>query len=226
MTGMNEIEQFHFTEEHIELIRKYGKPIEMQKNQILIKEGQVPDCCYYIESGQVISYEYNNAGTERIFATNEPGSVILVPSMVITHAVTLNFKSSKPSRLIAVPKEAMYQAIADHPELGADFIYSLSARLISTIESFRERGNYSVPYRVCSKLLHYAEHSGIDYDGKILIQEKVSQQNIANSIQANRVTVARAIRELKDLGLVEYINGYYCIRSVEQLKKHMTYIEN
>jgi CRP/FNR family transcriptional regulator len=47
---------------------------------------------------------------------------------------------------------------------------------------------------------------------------------MANQIQANRVTIARNIRELKDLGLIEYINGYYCIRDVARLKRHMDYV--
>jgi CRP/FNR family transcriptional regulator len=70
-----------------------------------------------------------------------------------------------------------------------------------------------------------ADCYGVNYDGKVLIQEKVSQQTIANNLHANRVTIARAIRDLKSLGLVEYINGYYCIRSIDKLKKHMDYLE-
>lgn len=217
-------EQFYFPENHLDKIKMSGQTLSLPKNHILLKAGEVPDCCYYIERGQVVSYEYNSLGTERVFSTNEPGSLILVPSMIITHAVTLNFRTSKPTKLIKIHNQMLYQLIVEEPELAADFIYLLSGKLISTIEQYRESGNYSVTWRVCNLFLILAEQSGVEYDGKLLIQQKISQQSMASRIQANRVTVARAIRELKDLGLVEYINGYYCIRNVDKLKRHMDYI--
>ena len=75
-------------------------------------------------------------------------------------------------------------------------------------------------------LLKFAKQSGTDYDGKILIREKISQQSMANMLRVSRITVARTIKELKDLGLLENINGYYCLRSTEQLKRHMKIIES
>ena len=217
-------EQFYFPKSHLEKIKMFGEEISVPKNHIILRAGVVPDCCYYIERGQVIAYEYNALGTERVFSTNEPGSLILVPSMIITHAVTLNFRTSKPALLVRIDNQMLYHLIADEPDIAADIIYLLSAKLISTIEQYRESGNYSVKWRVCNLFLELAAQSGMEYDGKLLIQQKVSQQSMANRIQANRVTVARAIRELKDLGLVEYINGYYCIRNVAKLRRHMDYI--
>lgn len=217
-------EQFYFPENHLEKIKKFGVEVILPKDHILLKEGEVPDCCYYIERGQVVSYEYNAMGSERVFSINDPGSLVLVPSMIITHPVILNFKTSKPTKLIKINNQMLYGLIASEPEIAADMIYLLSGKLISTIEQYRESGNYSVKWRVCNLFLTLAESSGVEYDGKLLIQQKVSQQSMANRIQANRVTVAKAIRELKDLGLVEYINGYYCIRDVARLKRHMDYI--
>lgn len=222
--SVSQIEQFYFPESHLEKMKRFGVEVSLPKNHIILKAGDVPDCCYYIERGQVVSYEYNALGTERVFSTNDPGSLILVPSMVITHAVTLNFRTSKPTQLIKINNQTLYGLIVDEPDIAADFIYLLSGKLISTIEQYRESGNYSVKWRLCSLFLTLAEQSGVEYDGKLLIQQKISQQSMANRIQANRVTVARVIRELKDLGLVEYINGYYCIRDIAKLKRHMDYI--
>lgn len=223
---VEDLEQFYFSESHIERFKQMGTYMEVPKNFILCEAGEAPDSCYYIVKGQVVSYEYTASGGEHVFSSNGEGAMILVPSMVITHELTLNFKTSKPSHLIRIRREVLFQIIAEDPDIAADFIYSLSARLIGTIEQFRERGNYSVTWRVCNLLVSMAERNGVDYDGKILIQEKMSQQNMANRLQANRVTVARSMKELKDYGLVEYINGYYCIRSIEKLKRHMEYMEN
>lgn len=218
------MEENFFPREHLDKMIELGEEVFLPKNQILLEAGAVPDCCYYIEQGRVASYEYNALGSERVFSINGPGSMILVPSMVITHAVTLSFRTLEPSRLLKIDRRTLGGLIANEPDIAADLICLLSSKLISTIEQYRESGNYSVKWRVCGLLLTLAKQSGVDYDGKLLIQQKISQQSMANRIQANRVTVARVIRELKDLGLVEYINGYYCIRDIERLKRHMDYI--
>ena len=219
--GYDNFDQIYFPEAHIERFRELGEILELPKNYILNEAGEVPDCCYYIEQGQVVSYEYTLSGGEHVFSSNNAGVMILVPSMVITHELTLNFKTSRPSRLIRIRRKVLYDILAEEPEIAADFIYLLSARLISTIEQFRERGSHNVTWRVCNLLLSMAELRGVEYDGKVLIQEKISQQDMANRLQANRVTVARVIRDLKDYGLVEVINGFYCIRDIDQLKRHM-----
>lgn len=206
-------------------IQEMGTPVSLSKNQILCKAGDVPDSCYYVCRGQIVAYEYTPTGSEHVFSINRPGELILAPSMVVTHPLLLNFKASMPTWLIRIRRETMFQAMLEDPEFSVTLIYLLSLRLITTIEQSRQRDNYSVPWRVCKLLLSMAEDSGVNYDGKVLIQEKISQQAMANNLHANRVTIARAIRELKDYGLVEYINGYYCIRSLDKLKKHMDYLE-
>ena len=221
MGGYDSLEQFRFPEAHIERFRELGEVLSVPKNYILYEAGDVPDCCYYIEQGQVVSYEYTLSGGEHIFSCNNAGAMILIPGMVITHELTLSFKTSRPSRLIMIRRGVLYGILAEEPDIAADFIYYLSARLISTIEQFRVRGNYNVAWHVSNLLLSMAEQSGIDYDGKVLIQDKMSQQDMANHLQANRVTVARALKELKDYGLIEVINGFYCIRDIDKLKRHM-----
>lgn len=220
-----ELGQLTLPQHYAEEIQKLGTTVKLEKNQMLYKAGDIPDSCYYICQGQIVAYEYTSAGSEHIFSVNRPGELILAPSVVVTHPLLLNFKASMPTWLTRIRRETMFQATIEDPEFSAMLIYSLSLRLITTIEQSRERDNYSVPWRVCNLLLSMAKCYGVDYDGKVLIQEKVSQQAMANNLHANRVTIARAIRDLKDYGLVEYINGYYCIRSLDKLKKHMDYLE-
>lgn len=219
------IGQIVVPQSYIDKFQKLGTPLNLEKNQFLCKMGDVTDNCYYLCQGQIVAFEYTSSGGERIFSINQPGELILVPSMVVTHPLLLNFKASMPSRLIRIRRDTMFQAMIEDPEFSAQLVYSLSMRLLTTIEQSRQRGDYNVSWRVCNFLLTMAEHSGVDYDGKVLIQEKVSQQTMANTLHANRVTVARAIRELKDYGLVEYINGYYCVRNLDKLRKHMNYLE-
>ena len=217
-------DELYFPVEHLDKLNEVGKWMQYPKDTILCKAGEVPRYCYYIGSGQVTVYEYTANGGEHVFNTINAGCLFLIPSMMITHAVTLSFKTSQKSEILRIPKNGLYQLIMSDPEISADLIYSLSARMIDTMEQLKQSGNYTVTQRVCSLLIERAERFGVEYDGKIMIQEKISQQSIANRIQANRVTVARSMKSLKDLGLVELVNGYYCVRDIEKLRRHIEYL--
>ena len=217
--------QLEVPRQYAESIQRLGTTMRLKKNETLYKAGDIPENCYYLLLGQLVACEYTTAGEERVYSTNHPGELILVPSMVVTHPLTLNFKASEPSILVRISRETMFQAMRADPDFASMLVYSLSLRLITTIESSREQGNHSMSWRVCHLLLTMAERSSADYDDKLLIREKISQQAMASRLRVNRVTVARAIRDLKDLGLVENINGYYCIRSAQALQRHMEYLD-
>jgi CRP/FNR family transcriptional regulator len=59
-----------------------------------------------------------------------------------------------------------------------------------------------------------------------MIATKVSIQLLTGMLGVNRASVVRAIKTLKDVNLLEYINGYYCIRSVEKLIQHKELISS
>ena len=85
----------------------------------------------------------------------------------------------------------------------------------------REATQCSVAWKACNLLLTFAERYGVPYDGKILIKEKISQQIMANLLGVNRITMVRAIKELRELGMIEQVNGFYCIRDKEKMRAFM-----
>ncbi|MCD8086684.1 MAG: Crp/Fnr family transcriptional regulator [Clostridiales bacterium] len=172
----NALGQIVLPQRSAEQFQRMGTPVTLAKNQTLYKVGDVPDSCYYVCQGRIVAFDCTPAGGEHIFSVNVPGELILVPSMVVTHPLVLNFKASEPTHLIRIHRETLFQEMADDAEFSAQLVYALSVRLIDTIEQSRERGSYSVPWRVCNLFLSMAGRYGVPYDGKVLIQKKMSQQ--------------------------------------------------
>lgn len=52
------------TETEIELIRKYFEPVLLPKNRIIEEEGKIPEYLYFIVSGYLRLYHYNQYGDE------------------------------------------------------------------------------------------------------------------------------------------------------------------
>ena len=144
--------------------------------------------------------------------------------MLVQAGTMLNYcyivKTVQPSELVCITREMLLQGIAHDPQLSMDIMESLSAKFLSAMEQVRHTNFHNAGWKICDLLLIFAEHYGVPYDGKILIKEKISQQLLSNLLGINRVTAVRAIKDLKEMALIEQINGYYCIRSLEKLKRH------
>ena len=215
-----------FSEHPYDIFSTMGARIAVPKNQIIHLAGDTPTHCYYIQSGRIMAYEYTSSGEEHIYNVNDAGTLLFESAIILDRSVSLSFKTIAPSVLIKISKETLLQEITANPKVAFCLLQSLSEKFTQVNEQIREASGHDAGWRVANLLITFAHRYGVDYDGKILIKDKISQQLIANLLRINRITVIRTMKELKDLGFVESINGFYCIRDLDGLLKHMKYMES
>jgi CRP/FNR family transcriptional regulator len=168
-----------------------------------------------------MAYDVDEHGVERIYNFMEAGSLVLECNALMRKPAIVWFKTLVPSEFKRITRAELLAAMAADPELNMDIIESITDKFLGAMDSVRNILKHDVQWRMCNLLLIFADRYGELYDGKVLICEHISQQTIANLLCINRVTAVRAIRELRDLALIEQVNGLYCIRDVSALKRHM-----
>ena len=73
--------------------------------------------------------------------------------------------------------------------------------------------------RVASTLLELAENFGSDVgSGRIVIQQKIAQSDIAAMAGIARENVSRILNDWKRRKLVSRLSGYYCLENKAQLE--------
>lgn len=214
-----------FMRNGIERLMQLGEPESVPKGMILAKPNIIPEFCYIVIRGRVITYEYTTAGSERVYNISDSGSLLLEANVISREAPSVYFKTTEPSQLVKIRRSELMSALIEDPQIMMDIIDSISGKFFASIEQIREGCNHNVPWKICNLLLIFADRYGVVYDDKVLIQEKLSQQMIANLLGINRITAVRALKELKDVGLIEQINGYYCIRDRDKLKRHQEHFD-
>jgi len=203
-----------------------GTPMDLPKNFTLCTAGNSIDSCYLIESGRVISFEITHTGRQHVFSytgNNGPDSLILLPSIVLNCKVTLSFMTATPAKLVRIQRNDLMRLLSSDIEFANQILYILASKFVEVNERFRADSSKSGTWKLCHLLSSLANQYGVDYDGKVLIQIKYSQQMMADYLHMNRTTVARIMKRLTDSGLIERINDYYCIRNPEKLQH---YLEN
>lgn len=220
MPRINPVSRLLYLPRGISRLERLGEKKTFPKNHILVQAGAGTNYCYIVKSGRVIAYEYTVSGEERIYNFNERNSIFLEANVLFGWDSPVTFKTSMKSELVCIDKETLTRAIAEDPEIAMDIIQAQATKFMSSMEQIRHASFHSAAWKICDLLLIFAESYGVPYDGKVLIQEKISQQTLSNLLGINRVTAVRAIKELKDMSLIEQINGYYCIRDISRLQRH------
>ena len=201
-------------------LEKLGEKKQFPKNHILIQAGEKPRYCYIVKYGRVVAYEYTLNGEERIYNFNEQNSLLLEANLLFDYASPISFKTARPSELVCIDQETLLNTVNTDPEVSMDIMESLATKFFSSMDQIRHANFHNAGWKICDLLLIFADRYGMPYDGKVLIREKISQQLLSNLLGINRVTAVRAIKELKEMSLIEQINGFYWIRAIERLRRH------
>lgn len=216
----NPVSRLLYLPRGISRLEQLGEKKTFPKNHILVQSGSRTNYCYIVKTGRVVAYEYTINGEERIYNFNERNSVFLEANLLFDWDSPVSFKTVMKSELVCIDKESLLRAIEHSPEVSMDIMQSIATKFMSSMEQIRHTNFHSASWKICDLLLVFAEKYGVPYDGKVLIHEKISQQMLSNLLGINRVTAVRAIKELKDMSLIEQINGYYCIRDISRLQRH------
>ena len=209
--------QINSPEKFIEL----GEELFFPKGAVIVEAGAKPLYCWYVLEGKVITTEITSSTGERYYNFNEEDSMFMECNVFVNRPSPVNFMALTDVRLIRIRAETLLKGVEEDPDLSLELLVSLSYKFMNAMDQVREATQCSVIWKVCNLLLTFADRYGKPYDGKILIKERISQQMMANLLGINRITMVRTIKELREAGLVEQINGFYCIRDRDRMQRFM-----
>lgn len=205
----------------IERLERLGSSVHIDKDITLNDVGDVPESCYLVKTGRVACYEITIDGVQRIYSFLEPNSIFLEECMLLDVPSPVFFKTLVPSTLIRIDKCALKRAFKHDIDIVMDICQAMAAKFLSAMGQIRISQQKPAEWKICRLLQIFMEHYGVMHDGKILIAEKISQQMIADMLGMNRITVTKKLSDMKDMALIEQINGYLCISSAEEMQQHM-----
>jgi CRP/FNR family cyclic AMP-dependent transcriptional regulator len=179
------------------------------KNTILINEGDIGDSLFIVVSGRVKVYSSNQAGREIVIAFHGPGEYVgemsLDGSPRSASVVTL-----EPTTCALVNRASFREFILAHPDFALHLIERLIQRVRLTTENVKSLALSDVYGRLVKLLLALA----VEHDGKLIVPEKLTQQDIAERVGASRDMISRLLKDL-------VAGGYLSIqdRTISILKK-------
>jgi CRP/FNR family cyclic AMP-dependent transcriptional regulator len=178
--------------EEVRLICDCGTTKTYPKNSILINEGDQTDTLYIILSGKVKIYVSDKEGREVILNILGPGGFFGELALIDEAPRSASVMTLETSSLGMVTKAGFQQCIAAHPEIAMKMMRILCRRIRSLTENVKNLALLDVYGRVARTL----ENLATPKNGELVIEQRLTHQDIASMVGASREMVSRIMKEL------------------------------
>ena len=164
---------------------------QFPKNTVLINEGDQGDSLYIILTGRVKVYASNAAGKEVVIAFHGPGEY--VGEMSLDGAPrSASVMTAEPATCAVVSRAQFREFILAHPDFALHLIEKLIQRVRTATENVKSLALSDVYGRLVRLLLSLAA----ERDGRLIVPEKLTQQDIAERVGASRDMISRLMKDL------------------------------
>jgi CRP/FNR family cyclic AMP-dependent transcriptional regulator len=168
------------------------------KNTIVLTEGELGDSLYTIMSGRVKVFIGDKDGREIILKILGPGDFFGEMSMIDSEPRSASVSSLEVCTFKVLSHIAFEHAVERAPHIATLVMQSLAKRLRDADRKISTLALMDVYGRVANTLLELA----IESDGKLIVGERLSQQDIANMVGASREMVNRILKDLSERGYI------------------------
>lgn len=173
------------------------------KGTIILSEGDEGNSLYVIESGSVKVFLRDPQGKEVVLSNQGPGEYFGDLAIFDDAPRSASVVAVESCRLRVLSKAAVRQAMLVHPELAQIFLRGLAARIRILTESVRTLALLDVFGRLVRALYSLAREE----NGSMVIDHRLTQQEIASRIGSSREMVSRIMHDLVQGGYVSLQDG-------------------
>ncbi len=197
---LNQVEIFSgLTDTELEIIADSCISRSYPKNTVIINEDDFADSLYVIEAGRVKVYCSDKNGKEFIMNTMGSGEYFGELALLDDEKRSASVRTLDKSVFLIMYKDEFNKVLDEQPNIARTLIKNLTKRVRKLTSKVKSLALQDVYGRVAQVLTSMA----VERSDKMYIDEKLTQQDIADRVGASREMVARI---LKDLTIGKYIS--------------------
>ena len=149
-----------------------------------------------IQSGSVKAFLSDENGKEVVLSTQGPGEYFGDLALFDDEPRSASIMALQPCKVMIITKAQLREAIREDPEIGFSLLSGLATRVRVLTENVRTLALLDVFGRLVRTLYMLA----VEKDGVLVIEQRLTQQDLANRIGASREMVSRIMHDLTQGG--------------------------
>ena len=183
----------------LDIIAQHTLAKTFPAHAILLQEGESSDSLFIILYGKVKIYVCDEEGDEAILNIQGAGDYFGEMALLDEAPRSASAMTMESTRVAIMTKSAFKSCLASHPDIAYNLIRTLTQRVRSLSGSVRNLALLDVYGRVARTLLSLATPS----DQHLVIDQKLTQQEIASMVGASREMVSRILKDLASKGCIK-----------------------
>jgi len=181
----------------LELLAARAQVRACPRNTIVVHEGDATDAFYLILSGKVKVFLSDESGKQVFLDTKGPGEYF--GEMALDDGPrSASVMTVEPSEFAVIARAEFERFLLDHPPLAVALLKRTIRLARSLNDDVRNLATLDVYGRTARMLLDLA----VEQDGRLVVSEALTQQEMASRVGASREMVNRILGDLKTGGYI------------------------
>jgi CRP-like cAMP-binding protein len=190
-----------------------------KKGQNLFLEGNPPFGLYCLHSGKVKISKTNSEGDETIVRIVHKGDVVGHRSLFSNSPYTASATVIEEGTICFVSKDTIQSLIKMEPQLASEIISRLSKEMGAAEERLASMARKNVRERFAETLLLLKENFGVHQDNGVLLDIKLTREEMAQMVGAASENIIRLITDFKESGYLVQDKKYLILKDIEAIEK-------
>ena len=209
-----------------ELIKDLGEEVRLSKRGCILDEsidgGLGFHPCYLVISGSLATKVSRENKEALFYNIHQRGSLIYeARCMLGTSARDMYLEALEPTVLKRISHDELEAAAEADTDVYKLLLRSTNAKFVATCDQVREVRDLDAASRLYNLLVTLATTAEADDEGAwVSVGFRISQQMLADILGINRVTAAKALGQLIDLGKVMKEHGVYAVRKTALITRY------
>src|SRR6202158_3480807 len=186
------------SDKELDIVRAVATEKHYPKNAVVLTEGEMGDSLYMIQSGKVKVFIGDEEGREITLKILGAGDFFGEMSMIDKQPRSASVTTLEAATFLVLSHAAFERCVEQAPHIGNVVMQVLAQRVREADRKIGTLALMDVYGRVASTLLELSVYN----NGKLVVGEKLSQQDLANMVGASREMADRILKSLSDRGFI------------------------
>jgi CRP-like cAMP-binding protein len=171
-----------------------------KRGDAIVEQGQKSNSLGILLTGRARVVKASDRGREVILATLSPGDYLGEMSLIDNQPHSATVRADIQTEVLILGRPEFARCLSESSAMAYAIMKGLVQRLRQADRRIESLALMDVYGRVARVLIDFAKPDG---KGHLLIEGKVSRQDLAKMIGASREMVSRVIKDLEDRGFIE-----------------------
>ncbi len=217
---LKKIELFkNLSDEELKELEPYLLPATYKKKEDIFFEGSPPEWFYIVSRGKVKITKISHEGKEIILEIISPTDIFGGVAVIRGFPYPASAAAMEETDVLKISRKNLLRLVDRFPNLMYCIALQLGDRMKSSYDSLKNIALERVEARIAALLLKLAGKVGVETKTGLLIDMRLTKQDVADMVGTTVETSIRTFSRFKKEGLVSDTNGKFVIKNRQALAK-------